>query len=322
MASFSRILCVIDPTSKTQPALERAAWIAKKSGASLDLLICYYNEYLTSGPFFEPAKFAKYREHALGRQKESLELMAAPLRSEGLNVETTAVWDKPLHEGVIRQANELKADVVFKDTHHHSGLNRSIFSNTDWNLIRACQIPLWLVKPGDAAADPKIIAAIDPFNEHDKPASLDHQMLQLGKSIAEDVDGDLHAFHSFDATAVIAATAGAGTAFGPTFVAVPGIEDQISESHQEKLEEISEQFGISRSHAHLASGLIQNELPALANEIGASVVIMGAISRNRLRRLYVGASAERTLEHLECDLLVVKPEWFQSPVEMEVSDAD
>jgi universal stress protein E len=322
MASFSRILCVIDPTSKTQPALERATLIAKKSGASLDLLICYYNEYLTSGPFFEPAKFAKFRENALKRQKESLELMAAPLRSEGINVETTAVWDKPLHEGVIRQANALKSDVVFKDTHHHSGLNRSIFSNTDWNLIRACKVPLWLVKPGDAAVDPKIIVAIDPFNEHDKPATLDHQMLQLGQSIAEDVDGDLHAFHSFDATAVIAATAGAGTAFGPTFVAVPGIEDQISESHREKLEEISEQFGISRSNAHLASGLIQNELPALANEIGASVVIMGAISRNRLKRLYVGASAERTLEHLGCDLLVVKPEWFQSPVEMDVSDAD
>jgi len=27
-----------------------------------------------------------------------------------------------------------------------------------------------------------------------------------------------------------------------------------------------------------------------------------------------GAAAERTLEHLPCDLLIVKPDWFESPV--------
>lgn len=319
MTSFSRILCVIDPTSKTQPAFERATWLAKKSGAALDLLVCYYNEYLSGGRFSDSKGLAKGRRETLGRHKEKLESMAAPLRSDGVEVATVVVWDNPLHEGVIRQANALKSDVVFKDTHHHSVLNRTIFSNTDWNLIRTCQIPLWLVKPDKVAENPKLIAAIDPFNEHDKPATLDQHILELSKSMAEDINGDVHTFHSFDSTAIIAATASG--AFGTSYLPVPGLETEIRENHQKELNKVSSQFGIPDDHAHLASGHIQEQLPTLANELEALVVVMGAISRNKLKRLYIGASAERTLEHLPCDLLVVKPEWFQSPVEMHVSDA-
>jgi universal stress protein E len=48
---------------------------------------------------------------------------------------------------------------------------------------------------------------------------------------------------------------------------------------------------------------------------------MGSISRSRLKRLFIGATAERTLEKLPCDLLVVKPEWFETPVESSHGEA-
>ena len=41
------ILCVIDPTTTSQPALQRALWLSTKTGAKLKLLICYYNEFLS-----------------------------------------------------------------------------------------------------------------------------------------------------------------------------------------------------------------------------------------------------------------------------------
>jgi universal stress protein E len=34
---------------------------------------------------------------------------------------------------------------------------------------------------------------------------------------------------------------------------------------------------------------------------------MGAISRSRLEELFVGSTAERVLDRLACDVLVVKP---------------
>jgi len=44
------------------------------------------------------------------------------------------------------------------------------------------------------------------------------------------------------------------------------------------------------------------------------VVVMGAVSRSGLKRLFIGNSAERLLDKLDCDVLVVKPRRFTSPV--------
>ena len=49
MQKISRIMCVVDLDADAQPALQRSAWLAKKLGAELELLICYYNEYLRDG---------------------------------------------------------------------------------------------------------------------------------------------------------------------------------------------------------------------------------------------------------------------------------
>ncbi len=106
------------------------------------------------------------------------------MRESGLTVKTVAVWDHPLHEGIVRHAAAIGADIVFKDTHHHSAVSRALLTNTDWNLIRTCAVPLWLVKPREIPDKPTFIAAIDPLNEHDKPAALDDEILVLSKMLA------------------------------------------------------------------------------------------------------------------------------------------
>ena len=59
----------------------------------------------------------------------------------------------------------------------------------------------------------------------------------------------------------------------------------------------------------------------MADQLDAAVVVMGAVARNRWKRLFVGATAERTMNQLNCDLLIIKPDWFQSPVELETHEA-
>jgi universal stress protein E len=51
-------------------------------------------------------------------------------------------------------------------------------------------------------------------------------------------------------------------------------------------------------------------LPRLAAEWHADIVVMGAIARSGLRRVLIGSTAERVLESLPCDVLVVKPPDF------------
>ena len=78
---------------------------------------------------------------------------------------------------------------------------------------------------------------------------------------------------------------------------------------------------IEKDHAHLVAGLTHEELPAIASKLDAAVVVMGAVARSSWKRLFIGATAERTLEDLPCDLLIIKPDWFQTPVALESHEA-
>jgi universal stress protein E len=319
MEKISKILSVIDPTVEEQPGLRRAAWLAKNSGAELELLVCYYNEYLSGDRLFDSPSLEKARGEVIANQEKHLEELAQPIRKDGVVVTTTATWDHPLYEGIVRHAVSSGADIVVKDTHHHSAVTRALLTNTDWNLIRTCPTPLWLVKPRELADRPVIVAAIDPMHQHDKPAALDDLILQLSKLLGDKVSGDVHAFHSYDPRiAVATATA---NAYIPVSLPFDEIEQQMHEDHEKRFNEITSFHGIDEDHSHLVAGLTHEELPAIADNLEADVVVMGAVARNRWKRLFIGATAERTLEHLPCDLLIIKPDWFQTPVESGAHEA-
>jgi universal stress protein E len=55
-------------------------------------------------------------------------------------------------------------------------------------------------------------------------------------------------------------------------------------------------------------------LPKLATDLDAGLVVMGAIARNSLQRVFVGSTTEQVLDKLPCDLLIVKPDWFSTSV--------
>ena len=314
MHKIKQIMTVVDPTSDTQPALQRAAWLARKTGADLELFICYYNEYLSGDRLFDSPSLEKARQEIISGHEKRLDKLAEPLTKSGIKVKTTAVWDHPLYEGIVRHAAATGADMVFKDTHHHSAVSRALLTNTDWNLIRTCAVPLWLVKPKEINEKPVFVAAIDPLNEHDKPAALDDEILVLSKNLADAAGGEVRAFHSYDPRiAVATATA---NAYIPVSLPFDEIEKQMREQHEKRFNEVVEFHSIDKDKSQLVAGLTHEELPAYADQAKADVVVMGAVSRNRWKRLFIGATAERTLEHLPCDLLIVKPDWFKTPAEI------
>ena len=319
MRKFSKILAVVDPTAKDQPAVGRAAWLAKNCGAELELLVCYYNEYLSGDRLFDSPSLEKARLEVIQSHEKHLENLAEPIRADGIVVKTSAIWDHPLYEGIVRHASESGSDIVVKDTHHHSAVTRALLTNTDWNLIRTCPMPLWLVKPQKFADTPVFVAAIDPMHQHDKPAALDDEILHMGKAVVKQVHGELHAFHSYDPRiAVATATA---NAYIPVSLPFDEIEQQMHEDHQKRFQEITEFHKVDPDKAHLVAGMTHEELPLIAEQLHADVVVMGAVARNRWKRLFIGATAERTLEHLPCDLLIIKPDWFQTPVDLDNHEA-
>jgi universal stress protein E len=306
MAENNAILVVIDPTTKEQPALGRAAWLAGKLDLDLELFICDYDQYLAGERFFDSNALKKARASLLDRHHKRLENLAAPLRDAGLTVHVDALWDHPLHEGILRKIDKTKPYLVVKDTHFHSAIRRSVFSNTDWNIIRECNVPLWLVKPYEDPAITTLIAAVDPLHERDKPAKLDHKILTMAEKIRAAIDGRLKVVHAFDPAPVYAVSTDA-----MSFPITEPINDAISalkKQHLAAMEELTSKHDIASADAHLIEGETREVLVGAVDEYHADLVVIGAVSRGGLKRLALGSTAERVLDFVPCDLLILKPD--------------
>jgi len=308
MATPKRIMVVVDPTAKDHPAVGRAAWLATKMGASLHLSVCDYIQY-TAGEnmFFDVGVLEATRNDLLKAQEGRLEELAAPLRSQGLEVSVEAHWDYPLHEGILREIEANEPDLVVKDTHYHSAIKRSVFSNTDWNLMRKCPVPLLLVKPIQFGDRISIVAAVDPVHEHDKPARLDHKILDTAQALGALTGGDVHVIHAFDPAGRYVMSAGS-MGMAP---AIP-IEDLVGSLRTQHVEAVDRLMGdystISRENIHLLEGEPRELIVDRAATLNADIVILGAVSRGALKRFVMGSTAEQVLDRIPCDLLIVKPD--------------
>lgn len=303
-----KILTVIDPTASEQPALARSARLADAFGASLELFLCDYDQYLAGGRMFDAEIIDKARRDVLDRDRQQLEVLRAPLAARGLAVSVDVRWDHPLGRGIARKALDSQPMLVAKDTHHHALLKRTIVSNTDWSLIRSCPAPLLLAKPRDIAAEPTILAAVDPTHEHDEPAELDRAILGLAKELATALHGRLHVLHCYDTAPAIAAAS--DTPMPAMAVPVQELAAGVERLHRAALDRLLEAYPIPPGQVHFEEGVAHEWLVRKAEELAADFVVMGAVSRSALKRVFVGSTAERVLDRMPCDLIVVKPVGF------------
>ena len=310
MKRLDRILAVLDPTAEVQPALAKAATLARRCGATLELFICDFDPSLSGQPFFDTDKLRRLREEFVSERLEYLEETAEDLRAEGLAVETHVHWDNPTYRGIVRRVEESSPDLVVKDTHYHTVLRRTLFTNTDWSLIRTCPAPLLLAKAGEWPDTPRILAALDPGHVGDKPAELDHDILEWSASIAAGMGGEVHAVHAFFPAALLAATA----TLGGMPLASGMTSTEIVEAERKRiagqLADIVAAQHLPAQRVHLEQGAAAEVLPRVADQLRAALVVMGAVSRSRLQEVFLGSTAERVLDRIGCDVLVVKPADF------------
>lgn len=292
MLESGRVLAVVEPDDEVQPALDRAVRLAESAGRGLDLVLADYSPYLESGFYFDPVQAEKLRyEHGQARVGE-LEALARPLRERGLEVSCVAAWGNPPWAEIVGRVEDSAPALVVKTTRHHSRVSRLLLSNADWELVRHCPAPLLLVKERAWDAAPVFLAAVDPDHMHDKPASLDGRIIACARALAAVAGGEAHLFHS---------------AWVPPLAGVYPLLADAGEENR-KLKELAEAAGVDPSRCHWTDRNVVEALPEQARTLGASAVVMGAVSRSRLDRALVGNTAEKVLDRIGCDVLVVKPE--------------
>lgn len=208
----------------------------------------------------------------------------------------------PLRE-VAEHLKHTSADLIVKDTCHHTIARRTVFSNADWELIRGLSAPVLLTKPNEWSRLPKLLAAIDPGHEAEATA-LDHCILDRAAQFAEGLAGQLHLVHSYPCKVPVVAPIVAG----PLLTASLSPEALAAE-HAAKfkvLTRLASKYSLPPANIHLEVGGVRGSICNVAAQVHADIVVMGAMSRTGLARAFIGNTAEEVLERLPCDALIVK----------------
>jgi universal stress protein E len=296
------ILAIIDPTAEEYPSLAKAAHLAARYGARLELFVC---DTKSARETRWSAQRLRDPNRLLDLDlKPMLEALAAPLREQGLDVATDCAYADSLADGLLDRIRQARADLVVKDTHSHSLLRRTLVANTDWELIRHCDAPLLLVRARQWAAAPVVVAAVDPGHVNDKSAALDRAILKWGRSVSEILEASLHIVHAYVPLAV--ASAAANMAAPSTHTLTPEVMGFERRQKQRELQALAAPYGIADEFLHVDLGVASDVIPLQSEALHADITVMGAVARSGLQRLFIGTTAERVLERLACDVLIVK----------------
>lgn len=262
-------------------------------GAELEVFHCIYDpdvarpgRFGTRGPQEDIHEFIE-------RRRQQLEINAARLRGHGLSVRTSIRWDYPAHEGIVRQVLRHRPDLLIAGTTSARHLQ---LTRTDFKLIETCPCPVLFMKTRRPYSDVVVAAAVDPALAHHKPAALDLAILDSASRVRDALSARLLMFH---------ARAEHEHA---------GREIEAGDESDSQLRRLAARYEVPRQRVHLLDGHPADALPRLAERHKTDIVVLGAAARSPLKRALIGHTAERVLETLESDVLVVKVPGFQTPV--------
>jgi universal stress protein E len=309
MTTIRKILVVVDPTVEDSAAVRKAARLARAAGASLELYVCDFTPELDAARFLDAPTLAVEVEPVAARHQVHLDRLAAVLRADGLAVSTTVEFANPLHEGLLRHVAAAAPELVVKDGHFHGALRRALLSHTDWQLLRASPVPLLMTKQSPWHDPPRVAAAVDPNHPGDVGARADHAIIDAADGLARLVGTRTGVLHVFSTLNLISAEPGLANApLGADLAAV----EVLRTLHRTQLEGLAARHGIAAADTHLVDGIVTYALPDFVAEHGVDVLAMGVIARSRLHDRFIGSTADRVLDRIGCDLLVVPPPAVQT----------
>lgn len=293
---------------RSNALLQKAAQLAKARRCALDLvhvIALPYSPAVTRG-----AGLRQGAQDIIADCKKRLSKLAASPRLRGIRTSATVTWDYPAAEGLVRLVQKRRPQLLLAEHHSHSRLARPFLSNTDWELIRNCPCPVWLSKSARTTRAGSVVAAVDPLHAHAKPAALDAVILEQALRIAGQPKRVLMC-HAYNFPATPPVIDGAIEAYWI-------LSDQERASYEamlrKELGRLAERTHIPEANRIVAAGDPAWVLPALARKHHASVVVMGAVSRSAVQRVFIGHTAERLVDRLDCDVLIVKPRGFKTRV--------
>ncbi len=169
----------------------------------------------------------------------------------------------------------------------------------EWQVLRLSPCPVLLAGTESHAAYGRVLVAVDPLHEHDRPAALDDALVGAARAVAAPQAhiGLVHCHLPSENVPLRAPGATRGTVIHRrtgTFAA-----------QRATLEAFAARHGIDAAALQIEAGDPREAIPEVATRSGADLVVLGAVARGPLRRFLIGSTTEPVIGRLGCDVLAV-----------------
>jgi universal stress protein E len=303
------LVAIGDLTGKPDSLLHKAASLAKVHGAAVRLVHVVaipHDPVMRSG-----LRVRQTVEQLVANAKQRLARIARLHVLRGVATSVDVIWDYPASDALVRHVLKCRPELLLLNSHRHGRFARMWLSNTDWDLIRNCPCPVWFSKRSGALRG-KVVAAVDPLHTHAKPADVDMIIVRSAIFAAGGDVNQVVLLHAYPSRPDQAVTAGVVEAYwlSPSAATLRTYKEQLLRAIDRQVGS----FGVPPANRVVLAGDRLSQIPRFAKKYRAGLVVMGAVSRSGLGRLFIGNTAERVIDSIECDVLVVKPRGFRTPV--------
>lgn len=93
--------------------------------------------------------------------------------------------------------------------------------------------------------------------------------------------------------------------YGPVFVGMDEVEENLKSELRQKLDDIGEQHGVAESCRHFLSGTPAREIHRFVDENDMELIVLGTHGQKGVQ-LLLGATANSVLHGSSCDVLAVR----------------
>ena len=308
MQRFKNIVLLYECDRAT---LDRAATLAMDNQARLTVVQVVKNPHDQWENVELGGKVLNLKTIVKNELEKSLKKFVAPVNQEHLQISTKILMGIPSVE-IIHDVIANKRDLLIMTAEGKGLLKERLLGSTSRHLLRQCPCPVWIMKPTRRNRFQRIMAAVDPDPENKVRDSLNATILQLASSLASKDNSELHVIHAWELFGEQLLRSRGGV----TELEICRYARQQEEKQRQALEGLLARHTGGMGEPHLVEGNPDTVIPQMVTNKKIDLLVMGTVCRTGIPGFFIGNTAETILDEVDCSVLTVKPEGFQSAIQL------
>ena len=286
------ILAVINSWPHATYILHRARQVADAVGGTVVVYCPVSSELDELNRYIGFDNYESLRDELVADSRARLDELPG---IEGLDAEVE--WHAKPYRAVADKAESLSSSLIVMAVSEHSVLGDFLHKPDDWHLLRDAHCPVMILGREEQSYR-GVAVAVDVLDASEDHQALNGRILDEGKMMAEALHLPLHVVSVVPDPAYVYSDVSATDS-----VVMADFRNEARDLAAARQVKLLERFGI-QAHRHVVEvGIVEKVLQETLSREG--LLVIGTIANKGVKGFFLGNTAERLLQRLKGDMLVV-----------------